>query len=88
MNFSTTRTAKLVKRLRSRTDGRDLYSDRLRFEDLSCDAVQDAKTVVWNATDGDAFEGCRKFSGTEAVAKALQILKLPTIIGGHSAAAV
>ena len=56
-------------------------------EKLFCDAVKDAKTVVWNGPMG-CFEMPNFAHGTAAVAKALAETDATTIIGGgHSAAA-
>lgn len=51
-----------------------------------CDAVQDAKTVVWNGPMG-CFEMPNFAQGTEAVAKALAQTDATTIIGGGDSAA-
>lgn len=51
-----------------------------------CDAVQDAKTVVWNGPMG-CFEMPNFAKGTEAVAKALAQTDATTIIGGGDSAA-
>ena len=50
-------------------------------EKLFCDAVKDAKTVVWNGPMG-CFEMPNFAHGTEAVAKALAESDATTIIGG------
>ena len=52
----------------------------------SCDAVKDAKTVVWNGPMG-CFEMPNFATGTEAVAKALADTDATTIIGGGDSAA-
>lgn len=51
-----------------------------------CDAVQDARTVVWNGPMG-CFEMPNFAHGTEAVAKALAQTEATTIIGGGDSAA-
>ena len=60
-----------------------------KTEQLFCDAVKDAKTVVWNGPMG-CFEMPNFAHGTEAVAKAMADLEGATTIigGGDSAAAV
>ena len=55
-------------------------------EKLFCDAVKDAKTVVWNGPMG-CFEMPNFAHGTEAVAKALAESDATTIIGGGDSAA-
>mgnify|MGYP000161132519 CR=1 FL=1 len=55
-------------------------------EKLFCDAVKDAKTVVWNGPMG-CFEMPNFAHGTEAVAKALAETEATTIIGGGDSAA-
>ena len=55
-------------------------------EKLFCDAVKDAKTVVWNGPMG-CFEMPNFAHGTEAVAKALAETDAVTIIGGGDSAA-
>ena len=55
-------------------------------EKLFCDAVKDAKTVVWNGPMG-CFEMPNFAHGTEAVAKALADTDSVTIIGGGDSAA-
>ena len=55
-------------------------------EKLFCDAVKDAKTVVWNGPMG-CFEMPNFAHGTEAVAKALADTEATTIIGGGDSAA-
>ena len=55
-------------------------------EKIFCDAVKDAKTVVWNGPMG-AFEMPNFAHGTEAVAKALAETDATTIIGGGDSAA-
>ena len=53
---------------------------------IFCDAVKDAKTVVWNGPMG-CFEMPKFAKGTEAVAKALADTEAVTIIGGGDSAA-
>ena len=55
-------------------------------EKIFCDAVKDAKTVVWNGPMG-CFEMPKFAHGTEAVAKALADTEAVTIIGGGDSAA-
>ncbi len=55
-------------------------------EKIFCEAVQDAKTVVWNGPMG-CFEMPKFAHGTEAVAKALADTEAVTIIGGGDSAA-
>ena len=55
-------------------------------EKIFCDAVKDAKTVVWNGPMG-CFEMPKFAHGTEAVAKALADTDAVTIIGGGDSAA-
>ena len=55
-------------------------------EKLFCDAVKDAKTVVWNGPMG-CFEMPNFAHGTEAVAKALAETDAVIIIGGGDSAA-
>ena len=57
-----------------------------KTEQLFCDAVKDAKTVVWNGPMG-CFEMPNFAHGTEAVAKALAETDATTIIGGGDSAA-
>ena len=60
--------------------GKEWTSDQ-KTEKLFCDAVKDAKTVVWNGPMG-CFEMPNFAHGTEAVAKALADTEATTIIGG------
>ena len=53
---------------------------------IFCEAVKDAKTVVWNGPMG-CFEMPKFATGTEAVAKALADTEAVTIIGGGDSAA-
>ena len=53
---------------------------------MFCDALKDAKTVVWNGPMG-CFEMPKFAEGTMAVAKALADLDATTIIGGGDSAA-
>lgn len=55
-------------------------------EKIFCNAVKDAKTVVWNGPMG-CFEMSNFAHGTEAVAKALADTDAVTIIGGGDSAA-
>ena len=54
--------------------------------EIFCEAVKDAKTVVWNGPMG-CFEMPKFAHGTEAVAKALADTDAVTIIGGGDSAA-
>ncbi len=54
--------------------------------ELFCDAVKDAKTVVWNGPMG-CFEMPKFAAGTEAVCEALANTDAVTIIGGGDSAA-
>ena len=63
--------------------GLDIGPDTVK---IFCDAVQDAKTVVWNGPMG-CFEMPKFAGGTEAVAKALADTEATTIIGGGDSAA-
>ena len=64
-------------------EGMDIGPDT---EKIFCDAVADAKTVVWNGPMG-CFEMPKFAHGTEAVAKALAQTDATTIIGGGDSAA-
>lgn len=64
-------------------EGLDIGPDT---EKIFCDAVKDAKTVVWNGPMG-CFEMPNFAHGTEAVAKALAETNATTIIGGGDSAA-
>ncbi|MEF9945019.1 MAG: phosphoglycerate kinase [Lachnospiraceae bacterium] len=55
-------------------------------EKLFCEAVKDAKTIVWNGPMG-CFEMPNFAHGTEAVAKAMAATDAVTIIGGGDSAA-
>jgi len=55
-------------------------------EKIFCDAVKDAKTVVWNGPMG-CFEMPKFASGTKVVAQALAETDAVTIIGGGDSAA-
>lgn len=57
-----------------------------KTEELFCDAVKGAKTVVWNGPMG-CFEMSKFASGTRAVAQALADTDAVTIIGGGDSAA-
>ena len=54
--------------------------------ELSCEAVKDAGTVIWNGPMG-VFEFAKFAKGTEAVAEALSKTSAITIIGGGDSAA-
>ena len=64
-------------------EGMDIGPDT---EKIFCDAVADAKTVVWNGPMG-CFEMPKFAHGTEAVAQALAQTDATTIIGGGDSAA-
>lgn len=64
-------------------EGLDIGPDTIA---MFCDAVKDAKTVVWNGPMG-CFEMPNFARGTEAVAKALAETNATTIIGGGDSAA-
>ena len=53
---------------------------------LFCDALRDAKTVVWNGPMG-VFEFSNFAKGTEAIAKVMAEIDGTTIIGGGDSAA-
>ncbi len=57
-----------------------------KTRELYAEAIQDAKTVVWNGPMG-AFEMPNFAKGTEAIAKALADIDATTIIGGGDSAA-
>ena len=57
-----------------------------KAQSMFCDALKDAKTVVWNGPMG-CFEMPKFAEGTMAVAKALADLDATTIIGGGDSAA-
>ena len=86
-DFSNDANSKIVKagEIPDGWEGLDIGPDT---EKIFCDAVQDAKTVVWNGPMG-CFEMPKFAHGTEAVAKALADTQATTITGaGDSAAAV
>ena len=64
-------------------EGMDIGPDT---EKIFCDAVADAKTVVWNGPMG-CFEMPKFADGTKAVAEALANTDAVTIIGGGDSAA-
>lgn len=84
-DFSNDADRKIVKagEIPDGWQGLDIGPDT---EKIFCDAVQDAKTVVWNGPMG-CFEMPNFAHGTEAVAKALADTKATTIIGGGDSAA-
>ncbi len=57
-----------------------------KTRELFANAVKDAKTVVWNGTDG-RIRNAELCSGTVAVAQALADTDAVTIIGGGDSAA-
>lgn len=84
-DFSNDANSKIVKagEIPDGWQGLDIGPDTVK---IFCDAVQDAKTVVWNGPMG-CFEMPKFAGGTEAVAKALADTKATTIIGGGDSAA-
>lgn len=84
-DFSNDANSKVVKagEIPDGWQGLDIGPDTVK---IFCDAVQDAKTVVWNGPMG-CFEMPKFANGTEAVAKALADTKATTIIGGGDSAA-
>ena len=84
-DFSNDANKKVVKagEIPEGWEGLDIGPDT---EKIFCDAVKDAKTVVWNGPMG-AFEMPNFAHGTEAVAKALAETDATTIIGGGDSAA-
>lgn len=84
-DFSNDANSKVVKagEIPDGWQGLDIGPDT---EKIFCDAVQDAKTVVWNGPMG-CFEMPKFAHGTEAVAKALADTQATTIIGGGDSAA-
>ncbi len=84
-DFSNDANSKVVKagEIPDGWQGLDIGPDTVK---IFCDAVQDAKTVVWNGPMG-CFEMPKFAGGTEAVAKALADTKATTIIGGGDSAA-
>ncbi len=84
-DFSNDANSKIVKagEIPDGWQGLDIGPDT---EKIFCDAVQDAKTVVWNGPMG-CFEMPKFARGTEAVAKALADTEATTIIGGGDSAA-
>lgn len=84
-DFSNDADSKVVKagEIPDGWQGLDIGPDTVK---IFCDAVQDAKTVVWNGPMG-CFEMPKFANGTEAVAKALADTEATTIIGGGDSAA-
>ena len=84
-DFSNDANKKVVKagEIPEGWEGLDIGPDT---EKIFCDAVKDAKTVVWNGPMG-VFEMPNFAHGTEAVAKALAETDATTIIGGGDSAA-
>ena len=84
-DFSNDANSKVVKagEIPDGWQGLDIGPDTVK---IFCDAVQDAKTVVWNGPMG-CFEMPKFAGGTEAVAKALADTEATTIIGGGDSAA-
>ncbi len=87
-DFSNDANTKVVERGQIPADMEGLDIGPKTVE-LFCDAIKDAKTIVWNGPMG-AFEMPNFAKGTEAVAKAMADLSGATTIigGGDSAAAV
>ena len=84
-DFSNDCNIQIVKRgcIPDGWEGMDIGTET---EKIFCDAVKDAKTVVWNGPMG-CFEMPNFAHGTEAVAKALAETDATTIIGGGDSAA-
>ena len=84
-DFSNDANTKIVKtgEIPEGWEGLDIGPET---EKIFCEAVQDAKTVVWNGPMG-CFEMPKFAHGTEAVAKALADTDATTIIGGGDSAA-
>ena len=84
-DFSNDCNIQIVKRgcIPDGWEGMDIGTET---EKIFCDAVKDAKTVVWNGPMG-CFEMPNFAHGTEAVAKALADTDATTIIGGGDSAA-
>ena len=84
-DFSNDANSKIVKAGEIPADwqGLDIGPET---EKIFCEAVKDAKTVVWNGPMG-CFEMPNFAHGTEAVAKALADTEAVTIIGGGDSAA-
>ena len=82
-DFSNDANSKIVKtgEIPEGWEGLDIETEK-----IFCEAVQDAKTVVWNGPMG-CFEMPKFAHGTEAVAKALAETDATTIIGGGDSAA-
>ena len=84
-DFSNDANTQVVKRgeIPDGWEGMDIGPE---IEKIFCEAVADAKTVVWNGPMG-CFEMPTFAHGTEAVAKALAETDATTIIGGGDSAA-
>lgn len=84
-DFSNDANSKVVKagEIPADWEGLDIGPETAK---IFCDAVKDAKTVVWNGPMG-CFEMPNFAKGTEAVAKALAETDATTIIGGGDSAA-
>ncbi len=84
-DFSNEANSKVVKagEIPEDWEGLDIGPET---EKIFCEAVKDAKTVVWNGPMG-CFEMPNFAHGTEAVAKALAETDATTIIGGGDSAA-
>ena len=84
-DFSNEANSKVVKagEIPAGWEGLDIGPET---EKIFCEAVKDAKTVVWNGPMG-CFEMPNFAAGTEAVAKALADTDAVTIIGGGDSAA-
>ena len=84
-DFSNDANIKVVKagEIPEGWEGLDIGPETIK---IFCDAVKDAKTVVWNGPMG-AFEMPNFAKGTEEVAKALAETDAVTIIGGGDSAA-
>lgn len=84
-DFSNDANSKIVKEGEI-PDGWEGLDIGPKTVELFCDAVKDAKTVVWNGPMG-CFEMPNFAKGTEEVAKALADTSAVTIIGGGDSAA-
>lgn len=84
-DFSNDANSKVVKagEIPDKWEGLDIGPET---QEIFCEAVKDAKTVVWNGPMG-CFEMPNFAHGTEAVAKALADTDAVTIIGGGDSAA-
>jgi len=84
--FSNDANTKVVAKDQDIEDGWEGLDIGPKSQEVFCDALKDAKTVVWNGPMG-CFEMPKFAEGTMAVAKALAELDATTIIGGGDSAA-